>query len=63
MVSNDSRSVSIQVMDSIGEGRGGLTKAVFDRLELLSREHRVILATVGYQPNVRSLFEGMKSRG
>lgn len=62
-MSSDFRPVSIQVMDSLGEGRGGLTKAVFDRLELLSREHRVILATVAYQPNVRSLFERMKQRG
>lgn len=55
--------VSIQVMDSLGEGRGGLTKAVFDRMRLIARNQRTILATVSYQPGIRAVFERLQDQG
>lgn len=57
------KSVSIQVLDSLGEGRGGLTKAVFDRFRLLSETSIAILVTVAYQPNVRQVFDRLKKKG
>lgn len=55
--------VIIQVMDSIGPNRGGLTKAVFDRFRLLSHERRSVLITVAYQPNIREIFNNLVSDG
>jgi len=53
----------VQVMDSIGHDRGGLTKAVFERFRLLSEETRSILVTVAYQPNVRKIFNELVANG
>lgn len=53
----------IQVMDSIGKNRGGLTRAVFERFRLLSDGRRAILVTVANQAEVRSVFEDLKKDG
>lgn len=53
----------VQVMDSIGLDRGGLTRAVFDRFRLLAAGRRAVLVTVAYQPDVRAIFEELKDRG
>lgn len=53
----------IQVMDSIGKNRGGLTRAVFERFRLLSNGRRAILVTVANQADVRSVFEDLMKDG
>ncbi len=53
----------IQVMDSLGFNRGGLTKAVFKRLQLLSEENEVYLLTVAYQPTIKEIFEKLQESG
>lgn len=50
-------------MDSIGKGRGGLTKAAFKRFRLASVGKRSILATVAYQPYIRQIFDELKTEG
>lgn len=50
-------------MDSIGVGRGGLTRSVFDRFSSLATDRQAILATVSYQPNVRSIFNRLLADG
>lgn len=52
----------VQVLDSIGLQRGGLTKAVFERFRAISEDgHLPVLVTVAYQPNVRAVFEQLLS--
>lgn len=53
----------VQVVDSIGPRRGGLTKAVLERFRMLSAGQRSILVTVAYQPDVRSQFNSMLKTG
>lgn len=50
-------------MDSIGKGRGGLTRAVFKRFLLASEGKRSILVTVAYQPDVLKIFKELKTEG
>ncbi|MGO1699887.1 MAG: glycosyltransferase [Canibacter sp.] len=50
-------------MDSIGEGRGGLTQAVFKRLRYLSKDRNLILATVAYQSDIREIFQRLITAG
>lgn len=56
LVDPSGRDTIIQVMDSLGRKRGGLTRAAFDRFRLLSNDRRAIIVTVAYQPNVRTIF-------
>lgn len=53
----------VQVMDSMGLDRGGLTRAVFDRLRLLGEGRRCILVTTAYQPDAERLFAKLKELG
>lgn len=60
--SGDSETI-VQVMDSLGFNRGGLTRAVFDRFRLVSEGRRAIVVTVDYQPDVRAVFESLVAAG
>lgn len=61
---NESATAAVvQVLDSIGKNRGGLTRAVLERFRLLSEGRRAILVTVAYQPDVRTVFEELKRDG
>ncbi|MGP5698727.1 glycosyltransferase [Glutamicibacter arilaitensis] len=53
----------IQVMDSLGKNRGGLTRAVFDRFRLLSEGRRAVVVTVANQHDVRTVFDELKKNG
>lgn len=53
----------VQVFDSIGLGRGGLTRAVLDRFTLLAQDAPSILAIVSEQPNAREVFSELKRQG
>ncbi|MEV7637975.1 glycosyltransferase [Pseudarthrobacter enclensis] len=55
--------VIVQVLDSLGRNRGGLTRAVFDRFRAVSEGRRAILVTVAFQSNVERLFEELKKDG
>lgn len=50
-------------MDSIGTGRGGLTKATFKRFRQVAEGKRAILVTVAYQPNLHQIFSQLKRDG
>lgn len=56
-------TVIVQVLDSLGEGRGGLTRAVYDRFRHLSEGRRAILITVAYQTDGRAVFERLQAQG
>ena len=53
----------VQVMDSLGEGRGGLTKAVFERFSLLSQNSDSVLITNAFQVNSQDIFNRLQSSG
>lgn len=59
---NSTRTI-VQVLDSLGTNRGGLTRAVFERFRLVSKNTRALLITVAYQPNIRDIFEGLIKDG
>lgn len=65
MLSQDEmkRPVVVQVLDSIGKNRGGLTRAVFERFRLLSKDRRAILVTVANQNDVNLVFDDLKNEG
>lgn len=53
----------VQVMDSLGRNRGGLTRAAFERFRLLAQGRRAILVLVAHQPNIEELFEQLMAEG
>ena len=53
----------VQVLDSLGKNRGGLTRAVFERFRLLSEGRRAILVTVSNQSDVRAIFNDLMFEG
>lgn len=53
----------VQVMDSLGTNRGGLTRSVFQRLRELATARDSVLITVAYQPNVREVFDELVEEG
>jgi glycosyltransferase involved in cell wall biosynthesis len=55
--------VIVQVLDSLGLNRGGLTRAVFDRFRAVSEGRRAVLVTVAFQADVEDLFEQLKRDG
>lgn len=57
------RRAIVQVLDSLGDDGGGLTRAVFDRFRVVADGRRAILVTVAFEPNVEMLFEELKSSG
>src|SRR6478735_2219248 len=58
-----SDTVIVQVLDSLGRNRGGLTRAVFDRFRAVSEGRRAILVTVAFQSDVEELFDELKRDG
>ena len=57
------RRAIVQVLDSLGEDGGGLTRAVFDRFRVVADGRRAILVTIAFEPNVEVLFEELKRTG
>ena len=55
--------VIVQVLDSLGGNRGGLTRAVFDRFRAVSVGRRAILVTVAFQTDVEDVFDELKRDG
>jgi poly(glycerol-phosphate) alpha-glucosyltransferase len=55
--------VIVQVLDSLGVNRGGLTRAVLDRFRAVSVGRRAILVTVAFQTDVEELFDQLKQDG
>lgn len=53
----------VQIVDSLGKNRGGLTRAVFDRFRVLAQGKRAVVATFSFQPDVREVFEDLKLDG
>lgn len=53
----------VQLLDSLGTDRGGLTRAVLKRFWLVSEGRRAIVATVAYQPNLVDVFDQLKHEG
>lgn len=55
--------VIVQIIDSLGRNRGGLTRAVLDRFRAVSEGRRAILVTVAFQADVEELFDELKKDG
>lgn len=55
--------VVVQLLDSLGTGRGGLTRAVLKRFRLVSEGRRAIVATVAYQSDLVDVYEQLKHEG
>lgn len=53
----------VQVMDSVGLARGGLTRAVFKRLRHLTREYRSCILTVAPQGDAQKNIDLLKKAG
>lgn len=52
-----------QLMNSLGRNRGGLTKAVYERVNILSKYFYVYLVTLDYQAEEAEIFEELKASG
>lgn len=53
----------IQLMGSLGHNRGGLTKAVYERLWAIDPATPITVAVTGYQPNVDQVFRELVEGG
>ena len=54
----------VQLMDSLGFNRGGLTKAVYKRVNMYCEKgYTVIVCVTRYQPDAKEIFLALQKQG